>query len=335
MIMKIKALVLMLLAVVFASGCSLSPVAPAGNEVLQEGLTNLYYEATSAKFDLALKGDITAPEGQVPAKINFDVTLSGDMDNSKPAEPKFNISLGGSGQWDDIEEQKVGVELKSDSSTLYFSLKELSDFAGQVPAEMVSEYVGKWFKMPIPAGTFDSLDVKSEMSEEEVKIKEIAQKTNFIKDIKYEGTKKIMGTEAYVYSGTLDKEAMKNFAIEVSKLDPSIAITESDIKDMDEQLKLFDLSGKFYVGVEDKILRGAEGVITATPEGGSVKVDFKLEMGNINESISIDAPADAQEFDPSMLLGGAAMMDSSEGMYDEYDPTEGMDLGDYDYTLEQ
>jgi hypothetical protein len=261
--MKIKALALALIAVVFVSGCSLTK-APAGEEMLQEGITNLYYEASSAKFDMNLIGDMKAPAGEKPERIQFDLNLSGDMDNSKPAEPLFNMVMKGTASWDEVKDQKAEVEMRSDSKNLFFVLKDVSDFGGMLPAEMVSDFIGKWYKMPIPPNTFDALDKKSEMTEAEKKIQELAKGTNFIKDIKSKGTKKIMGEESYVYTGKLDKEAVKNFFLEIAKLDESFPEpSASELKEFDEQLAMFDMEGTFYVGVSDKILRGVEGTITA------------------------------------------------------------------------
>ncbi len=322
--MKIRALVLPLIALVFATGCGVGASNP-GNEVLQQGLTNLYYDTTSAKFDLSVNADIVAPEGQTPAKVTFEATLSGDMDNTNPSEPKFNMVLKGGGKADEEAQEKVSAEMKSDSKLLYFVVNEITSFGGALPEEQVKDFLGKWYKMEIPAETFASLDKKSEMTEEEKKIKELAEKTNFMKDIKFEGTKKIMGEECYVYSAFLDKEAVKNFMVEVAKIEDGVEPSESEIADLETQLEMFGIEGKFYVGVEDKVLRGAEGSFVATPEGGKITVDFKLSMGDLNKAVNVEAPASAELFDPMMLMGGAAMMDPSTVDYSSLEGMEGLE----------
>jgi hypothetical protein len=327
--MKLKALVLMSLVAILVSGCG-TTVAPEGDNLLQEGISNLYYDAKSAEFDLSVSIDAKAGEDQVPKNLNFDLKINGDMDNTIPSKPKFNFEVSANGGWDDIKDQVAKAELKSDAENLFFNLTEITDFGGKVPTQMVEAYIGKWYKMAIPEGTFEGLDKKSEMSDEEKMIKELVEKSKFMKDVKYNGTKKIMGVESYDYSATLDKEALKNFAVELAKLDTATPdLTEAQIASMDEQLAMFDLNGNFYVGVDDKILRGASGVLTVKNEDVELSADFSWELGKINEEFAVEVPEDATLFDPMMLFGGAAMMDPS--MY-EMDPSmyEDMNMEEFD-----
>jgi len=160
--------------------------------------------------------------------------------------------------------------------------------------------------MHIPPDTFTALDVKSDMTPEQVQIKELAMKTNFFKDVTYVGEEKIMGENTKKYSAVVNKEGIKTFTVEAAKLDANIPDpSESDLAEFDAFLETFDLNAELFIGVNDNMMRGINGELTMRPaEGGSALINFEFSLGKINEEVVIEAPVGAEEFDPMMLLGG-------------------------------
>ncbi len=307
--------ILGMISMLALAGCGGSKSDPAGEtgkpatETVQESLSNFYYEVDTASYEVNLMGDVQAPEGQVPGSVNFDVTLSGSVDSSNPAQPMLNLALMGSGSMDDGADQNVDAELRLDSEMLYFVVNEVSDFDGQLPAEMVSEFLGQWWSMPIPPGTFAAAgaynDGDEELSEDEQKFKDLIERSTFFKDIEYVGEEDVMGDAASHYTLALDKEGIKQFVQDGAMEFEGEELSEADMADLDEALEALDFSGEYWIGVDDMIMRGMKGTWTITPpEGGSIDLTVDVKVGELNEPVSVEAPADAQEFDPFALMGG-------------------------------
>ena len=297
------ALVLMLFVV---SGCGSVPQSDTADaKAVQEGITKFYYDVNSASYEVKVNGDVVT-DVENSDNVKFDLTANGDVDNSDPKTPQFSLILAAKGTLGEGTEQSFSGELKVDPINLYFIINNISDFDGQVPAEMVAQFLGKWWSMPIPPDTFTALDVKSDMTPEQVQIKELAMNTNFFKDVAYVGEEQIMGENTKKYSAVVNKEGIKTFTVEAAKLDPNIPDpTDSDLAEFDAFLETFDLSAELFIGVNDNMMRGINGELTMRPaEGGSALINFEFSFGKINEEVVIEAPVGAEEFDPMMLLGG-------------------------------
>lgn len=305
--MRKLSLVSLLSLVLMLSACG-APIAGGdtpGNELLQDGITGLYYDVDTASYEVGFIGTMMAPEGQVPQEINFDIDLSGDLDNTNPSEPKFSMNVDLGGAMDGGDEEHLLGSILSDAQNFYMQLESISDFDGTVGPEMVEGFVGKWWRMEIPPGAFAEIDKKSDMTPEQEQIKELAKSTNFFKNISYVGNETVMGAKTYKFSAELDKDAVKNFLIEVAKIDSNVPEpTASDLAELDEMLATFEMNGDFFVGVDDKVMHGAMGSISMTPpEGGSMILDFDFKVGNLNDTVTVDVPTESELFDPLMLLG--------------------------------
>ncbi len=297
-------------ALIAFSGCGVTDGPMSGSdgpstEVVQKGISSLYYDVNSAAYEFEISGDVMDIDEYTP-NVAFDLSMNGEVDNTNPKAPNFSINMAVNGSLDDGESQSLSAEMIANAKNIYFVLHDISDFEGDVPAEMVAQFLGKWYFMPIPEDSLDTFDIKSEMTPEQEEMKKLFTETNFFKDIKYVGTADVLGTDTHEFSAVLDKDAVKNFLIEVAELDPDVdEPTEADLADLDAFLATFDMNADLFIGQGDGILRSIAGDIAINPvEGGSVVLNFVLDMGNLNEVVTIDAPADAMEFDPMMLLGG-------------------------------
>lgn len=297
----------------------------AGEKVIQESLVNVYYDVQTYNYAINLKGNVKAPAGQTPESLDFDLSLNGLADSSTPTVPQFTMSAVATGAMD-AQNYALDAELRLDASNFYAIVNSLSGADEVVPAEMVSLFLGQWWSMPVPAGTFNDVSFGSgvaeeNMTEQELALKNLIKETTFFKDVKYVGEEEMGGVSTYHYTAVLDKVALKKFMVDSTAVMGNPEPTETELKDLDDMLATIELSSDFYVGVDDMIMRGMKGDFTlSSQDGGVVTLNFGLELSKLNEAVVIEAPAGAKEFDPMMLLGGAVPTDVPEdlpGLSDE------------------
>ena len=302
-------------------------------QLLKDGFFNLG-EIDSASYNVSVKGDITAPEGS--AKL--DLSLSGESDGKDKTKPKFTLKFNGSG---DIKSDDVNAnldaeaELRLNESAAYLTLSKLDglDTIKDMDAEsiaMVNEYIGKWWKFNIPAGTFNDIESftpksdESEMTEFEKDMKKLAEDTNFFSEVKLASSK----GDTDVYDLTIDMDATKAYLVESAKRasleNSGTELSEEDVKKLQEEIdKQFELleirSLQVSYNTKVNVVSGLVVSLKASFEGGiEFDGDVSIGLANFNESVEIVEPADAELFDPSTLgLGGAPEMNYDMDM--DYD----------------
>lgn len=321
---KIRNLLIPVMLVLFVStfsGCSLlnkgGPKEDPG-VVVKEAFKNLY-SVKSNTYDVSLKGNF----GDNSETVDFDFSLTGSEDMADPKKPKFTMLVDGTGSFTGYENQGVKAEIRMDESNLYFVLNEVSDFGGSLPTELVAPYLGKWYKMAIPAGSFDDYPVlfsdDQNLTEQEKQLKTLLENTSFFKEIKYTGTE----GNLLMYKASLDKDAVKTFMIEAAKIEGTTA-SEAEIKDLEDGLKMIELDVNLGVDKDKNVLTKMAGKLEINAEAdGTGSMEFEVSLDNIDEAVTVEVPAGATEFDP-MTLFGAAMMMGGAGAYgtEGFDPYE-------------
>lgn len=295
-------------------GCQQEAAAPekAPEEAIQEGMAKLT-ELTSSSYDVKVKGDLKGPEGELPEKVTFDVTVKGNMEANDPKDPKFNLTLAGS-MMADSDGGDGSFEFRMNKEAIYLNLKSLNG-KGEVaiPEEIAAELIGKWWTMPIPpealeelAMTVPSAGGEENMTPEQKQMKELVDNTKFFKDVKYVGTETVGGEASLHYTATLDTAAFAEFTKKASELQGE-TISESELADMKEALTMFDFAGDLYVGQTSGVLNKVKGVITfkASPDGDSPTGTITVEgmISDFGKSVTVEVPADAQPI-PLEALGG-------------------------------
>lgn len=317
---KIRNLLIPVMLVLFIStfsGCSLlnkEKTNEDASKVVKEAFKNLY-SVKSNTYDVSLTGTFS----DTSEKMDYDFSLTGAEDMNDPKKPKFTMVIDGTGSFTGYENQSVKAEIRMNESSLYFVLNEISDFGGSLPSELVAPYVGKWYKMAIPEGTFDNYPVlfadDQNLSEQDKKLKELLENTSFFKEIEYTGTEGNLD----IYKAVLDKEAVKNFMIEATKIEGT-TVSEAEEKDLEDGLKMMELDVTLGVDKEKNVLTEMKGVLEINAEAdGTGSMEFEASIGNLDEPVTIDVPTDVSEFDPVQLFGAAFMMGGGYGSgYDPY-----------------
>jgi hypothetical protein len=302
----------------FASGCSLftqAPVKPA-EEVVKEAMTNLS-KIKSGSYELTMKGvAIGAPEA-TPKNVDFDGTVAGVFDSTDAKVPKFTMKLDGNLSIDKAAAEVVGVELRLDKDNFYANIAKLPDLGPSIPKEAVAMFMGKWWQIAVPAGTFDQLAELQE--EDETKLpadvkamKDLVKNTKFFKDLKYVSAESVDGTNCFHYTGTLDKDAVKTFVVEAGKIQGQ-EMAEGDVTSLDSFLKATTAPFDLWVDSATTTLKKVSGKLNIVPEeAGSLVLDISFMVGNMNKAQTVEVPKDATLFDPSVFLGGGVSPERPE-----------------------
>ncbi len=299
--MKKKSLIISVLAlfgVFVISGCSSGGGEKDPKAEIKEAFKNLY-AVSSASFGVDFKGDMKAEDG---TSSTFELKVEGATDMSNVKEPKVNLKVKGKGGVGG-QSQEFDGEVRLDKENVYFLVGKFPDLGELVPAEMITPFLGKWWKMPIPEGTFDKTTLptgdEKELTEQQKKIRALLEDTTFFKDLTYVGLES--GNDHY--KGVLDKAALQNFVVEVNKIQ-GITMTEEDKKAFQEGLDEVQVDTDIWVDTKEKIVTKVSGKITdLKPENGTDAVDFAMTFGDFNEDVKVEAPEDAEEFNPLMMLG--------------------------------
>lgn len=265
------------------------------------------YEAKSSSYEMALEGFAGETKEQ---RLDLDLTASGISNMVDPKSPEFSMKIEGDVKSGENDKEAIDAELRMNKTNVFAVVNNVPTLGGSVPVEMIKPFYGKWWKMPIPEGTFENMVIpsgdESGLTPEQKQIRELLKKTVLIKDIKEKSGEKVMGDKTTLYEGVLDEEAFKNFTVEVGKINKQ-PLTEQEIADLDAFLKALDSKVMVYVGSEDKTAKKITFDFVVQEEGKEVVADMVLSIstGKLNEELKIEIPEKAEDFDLTKILGGA------------------------------
>ncbi len=271
-------------------------------KAVQESLTKSA-EITSYTMKGKITVDLKGPEGQPPAKVTANLDLDGGLDLKDIADPKVNLKVNGD-MGADADSAKINAEVKINKEAIFVIVNALEG-AGQfsIPEEMKNQVVAKWWKLPIPPEYFQDLmknlpqgGKTADLTPEQMKIRETFQNTVFFKDVKAAGEDTVMGTASNRYTATLDKNAVVNFVTEIAKTQGG-TVTDAEIAEMRTALENVDINVDLYIAKDSGIMNRAVANIQVkstdgTAPSGPIKVDFAI--GNINQPVTVEAPANAE-----------------------------------------
>lgn len=289
-----KILTSFLLLTVLISGCNLFKKSP--QEAVNKGMKRLA-EVKKMSSKLVLSGTVQAPAGELPAKVIFFLDATGKNDMSDSKSPKFDMklnlnvgadALSGSGE----------VLLRSVDKKIYVNLANLN-FPGET-GETFRTQLGSllntwWF---IPLGDENPI---GKLSKEQKELQEKFKETKFFVNAKEDGKEEIVGIASTRYRVDIDKEALKNFILEIARISGNQPTPEEE-QAIADSLKDVEFSGAVWVG-NDKALHRVRGTITAQPkQGPSTSLEVDYSVWDFGKDVAVAAPEGAQEFNPLMLL---------------------------------
>ena len=297
------------------SGCSQAAPTKSPEEMLKDGMSKLR-TVTSHEFEIALNADITGPKGETPAKVKFNAVLGGALDVKNPKDPKINLKLDGSGDSDGAP-GSAGFELRLDKDNMYFDLAKLDIKDGKagkslVPPELVG-YVGKWFSLPIPPGSLDELTAalpngggsQETLTPAQQKMKDLFEKTQFFKNIKFVGVDDVKGEQSFHYTADVDTAALETVIMTVAA-DNGQPMTAEQKQKMHESMAKFNFVGNVWVGKDSGVLNQVSGDIKlpVSDSDPSGTISVRVTLWNLNKPVTVTVPKDATEFPLKGMMGG-------------------------------
>ncbi|MDP2691888.1 MAG: hypothetical protein Q8O95_05830 [bacterium] len=292
-----------------------------------DGRADLDYDGSKAN----LKGN---------GELQFD---SSDKENPVSA---LKLDLDGKGSFEGSEGSvELTGEIRTIKNTLYLMLESLNIDTGDAQTNLMANlvgnlYKGQWISIPNPTEeakkAFDAENFKGKA------VAEVARKNNFFE------LKKDLGNRKYELQ--INAEKLKTYLREVSKVNGQ-ELSAEDLMAVDEVLKTLVYSFQVGIGNDyeltwlkgDFTVNNPETDLSQTGEIQTMNLSFEVDLkdstsqGTITLNIggdtpgsfsttfsathekggvSIEIPADAQNFDPEALLGGGmpGLMPSTEGM---------------------
>ncbi|PIQ77313.1 hypothetical protein COV82_05215 [Candidatus Peregrinibacteria bacterium CG11_big_fil_rev_8_21_14_0_20_46_8] len=306
-----KTIATFLLLTFALSGCSL--FKPDPQTAVNKGLLRLgQAERISSRF--SVNGTVTMPPGEKLSRMSFDLTGSGQSDAADPKdiavdfEYQLGINFDGKGG-------QVIADVRSLEDVLYFRLREvkLPGENSDALAAQIAPLTNSWFKMPLQEGNpFQAL------TEEQQALRERFKNTEFFTNAVEDGTDEIRGEEATRYRVELNKDAVKDLIVDLGQTTEN-AISPEEESAIAESLQDVDFSGAVWV--VDKTARRIQGTVTIQPaQGASTSFDIDYEVWDLGKKVAIDAPAEAQEFNPLMVLPLVGALSALTPQLDEEAP---------------
>lgn len=305
-----KKIFLLLLSLVFVVGCAALAPAPS-DSLVKDGLKNLI-GVSSYNFEITLSGDFDAAKEAKLVKFLVDGQVAGKVDSKDPKDPKFSMSLSGNGSLDSSTVQTISADLRVNKENIFFNIASLPSFSDDpAQAEAFSQFVGKWWKIPIPEGTYTEdnplIGLSSADPKTTAEYEKLFDENNLFTDLSYKGEEVVKGENSFKYSCRLDKDGLKNFLIAQNKVAGGAEMTAEEISQLDKLLNSMTFTGDIYVGSESKKVNKVSGhlyVKDASEE--QVKegnFDLSLTVWDFGKLVSLELPEQAELFNPFMLLG--------------------------------
>lgn len=301
---KILAVVSAVLALVMLAGCG-SPEA-SSEEMIRTGIKNFWNNVNSGNLQstVQLAADITQ-DGKKD-EISGNIAVAGKYSKKNKQDPRMDIDLSG-----DIIYQGIKYTgqllMKAANKKVYLNLLKYPIEANQQNPQLVgmlASLANKWYF--IDGGKYSQsalLADESKMTPEQKQIEEEFFKTNFFKNIKYEGKEKVGEINAYKYNVVFDNDAFVQFAVKASEINKKPA-TEQEVADLKKEMAKINFSGDILVSVDTETLIGSKAaLIYKDPDAKTnVTVNFDIKITDINKEFTVEEPSGA--IDLMKMFGG-------------------------------
>lgn len=290
-------------------------IPPTPEKVMRQAAAK-FFEVKSMDFSGNFVLDVSVPAGlfSIDTLIRgFPLANANDPNSKIAGNTTTKVELGFSGSVDvtDVDHTKsqvsldasysvfsFGLELRLLDPTLYIKFNKLPNMRGYD----FTQYSDKWIKIEKKdISDLYGVEIKAEKKKPELtegqkkQIRELAEKSNFFKSITKLPDDKIEERAMYHYALDLNMQAIKDYLLEVERIENSTATTGEDLDNM-----AFS-NVEVWVGKSDKMVYKLMAQMSAKPEIGttaqsSVNLNAALNFKNFNHPTPVYAPPDFQSF---------------------------------------
>ena len=213
---KLAILGMVVMSIGVFGGCQLFEKAEQNDEAARETVREAWINmqnVESSSFTAEMDIDVEATTDEETENVKLMIEASGVEDYRNSENPMVSFKLGLEVESSDYTGYLGDISMAMDMEMLYVMLANLSDFDGQLPVELSSQFTDKWWNFPLPPEAnlgFAMVKDESEMTEEEKELKRLVEEAEFMKNYKSLGDGH--------YSAEFDPEGLEDYMNKVLEL---------------------------------------------------------------------------------------------------------------------
>lgn len=279
-----------------------------------EQVMNKFKGAMAEVNSAAIAGDLRITGAQDNSDIDAMLNFQSKFDYTKTDAAKSMVDLALKGKMHLAEGQDVSGDVALAFSTIgenfYLKLNKLESDHESVKKikPLLVAYTGKWLHLSPDLVPENIRQLQKQQAEHRDAVKKVIADSSFFKVDKEYGSETVDGEEAYHYGVTLDQAGIKEYVRKVSIINGR----ELTVQELEDAVKvLSSVSGaEVWIGSRDYRIRKATGTLdskqmdSSSDQKGNVAFAFTLNASDYNKEMKIEAPTDAEEFNPFALLMG-------------------------------
>jgi len=260
--------------------------------------------------DIEMKGD---ENGET---VNFDADLDIKFDRRDKLKTKTAIGVTLKGDAN-VKDSSFSGELELDTRFIdngfYVNLKNIksNDDKLKQMEPLINLYKNKWLKIAkemLPQN-LQNLQGKSEEDlEKEEKITKLFVSTKMFNVVKDHGVEDLNGKKVHHYDVELNEEGLKKYAREAGIISGK-ELTEQEIEESAE-IGNYLKKAELWIGTKDSFPYKAVIVFEEKNKDDDkmdMEMTLKMEGNSFNVDVVVEAPKDAEDFNPFQLMMGGGM----------------------------
>jgi len=264
-----------------------------------------------------------------------DMTFLGDLeltfDKSDLEDQKADLHLDISGNMQ-VDEKTIGGSLDFNFITLskayYVMLNkiETSDDSLKEMEPFINLYLGKWLRIEdtiIPEDIREFQGQDEAMKLKQKQLEDLFVETELFTVSKEYGIEKLNGQSAYHYGLEVNINGFKDYITKASVIDGrelTAQEVEESVKILSyvKEIELYIDTDDYYV-LKAVLLFSGEALVET---GANLNVEIVVEGSDYNKSVKIEAPKDAEDFNPLSLMMGFGNEELDINLMEEEDVAE-------------
>lgn len=301
-------------------------------------------ESPESVMDKAKQAIVDVQSGQVDVSatvdgnngsddLDFGGNVSLTFDKRSEDDQKFNLHVDLSGKMK-ASEQSLDGDLNFDFITLnqeyYVLLSELSSSDPSVTAiePFISIYKGKWLRIAedfIPENIRDLQGQDEALKLKKKQLEDLFVETSLFDVVKEYGVEKLNGNKVHHYGLSVNLAGFKDYMAKAAIIDGR-ELTQQEIEEAVKVLS-YIREAEVYVDVDHYYILKSVFRFSgeALQSDANLEVEITVEGSDYNDSVSIEAPENAEDFNPLNLimgLGGVPTLPEDGAMMEDEAMTE-------------